>query len=159
MLDGAPPPRGCWTITHIDSGYSTGTYHGAKANAIKLAKIWDPYWADVNMYNAKDWPLARQWVEQLTNPNVHAPLHGPVESPNCHPGRPHTVQLALDARRQVRCMAGGQDWEMHWLGKWHPLPTMEELEHWTLDSVCERPDGAIVEPDHPESWLSLLRLI
>jgi hypothetical protein len=36
---------------------------------------------------------------------------------------------------------------------------MDQLEAWVLDSVCETPEGDIVEPDHPDSWLSLLRLI
>jgi len=33
---------------------------------------------------------------------------------------------------------------------------MAELEFWMFDSVCETPDGDIVEPDHPDSWLALL---
>jgi hypothetical protein len=28
-----------------------------------------------------------------------------------------------------------------------------------MDSCCETPDGRTVEPDHPESWLSILNLI
>jgi hypothetical protein len=39
------------------------------------------------------------------------------------------------------------------------MPTMAELEHWTLDSVCETPDGRTVEPDAPDAWLRLLALV
>jgi hypothetical protein len=43
--------------------------------------------------------------------------------------------------------------------KWHLVPTMDEIQAWTLDSVCETPDGRMLEPDHPDSWLSLLGLV
>ncbi|MEZ5325905.1 MAG: hypothetical protein R3F19_12695 [Verrucomicrobiales bacterium] len=46
-----------------------------------------------------------------------------------------------------------------WRGDDYALPTEAEIEFWTLDSVCETPDGDIVEPDHPDSWLSLLGLV
>ena len=46
---------------------------------------------------------------------------------------------------------------------WHNqtwlVPDMDLLEEWVIDSVCETPDGDCVEPDHPDSWLSLLNLI
>ena len=43
--------------------------------------------------------------------------------------------------------------------KWWPVPTMDDVQRWTLDSVCETPDGRMVEPDAPDSWLSLLGLV
>ncbi len=46
-----------------------------------------------------------------------------------------------------------------WRGEVYPRPSDESLEFWSLDSVCETPDGDIVEPDHSDSWLSLLGLI
>ena len=46
-----------------------------------------------------------------------------------------------------------------WNNETYPVPDMNQLEAWVLDSVCETPEGDIVEPDHPDSWLSLLRLI
>lgn len=42
---------------------------------------------------------------------------------------------------------------------WYDVPTMEEVEGWVFDSVCEAPSGDEVEPDHPDSWLSLLGVI
>ena len=35
----------------------------------------------------------------------------------------------------------------------------EDIEEWTFDSVCFTPGDDEVEPDHPDSWLSLLGLI
>ena len=46
-----------------------------------------------------------------------------------------------------------------WQGDDYDLPTEAEIEFWAHDSVCETPDGDIVEPDHPDSWLSLLGLV
>lgn len=46
-----------------------------------------------------------------------------------------------------------------WRGKKYPTPTLEELEWWTFDGVCETPEGDAVEPDHPDSWLRILGLI
>lgn len=43
-------------------------------------------------------------------------------------------------------------------------PTMEQLEEWFMDGVCETPDGCRVEPDGTcphgqESWMLILGLI
>jgi len=46
-----------------------------------------------------------------------------------------------------------------WNGQKYEVPDMDQIEEWVWDSVCETPDGDIVEPDHPDSWLSLLGLI
>ena len=42
---------------------------------------------------------------------------------------------------------------------WIPLPSMDAMAEWTMDSVCPTPDGRILEPDHPDSWLRLLGLV
>jgi hypothetical protein len=44
-------------------------------------------------------------------------------------------------------------------GDWLPVPSIAAMTEWTLDSVCPTPDGRTVEPDDPESWLSLLGLV
>jgi hypothetical protein len=44
-------------------------------------------------------------------------------------------------------------------GAWHDVPSIAEMMEWTLDSVCPTPDGRTVEPDAPDSWLSLLQLV
>jgi hypothetical protein len=46
-----------------------------------------------------------------------------------------------------------------WKGKTYQVPSMDEIDGWVVDSVCETPEGDRVEPDHPDSWLSLLGLI
>lgn len=46
-----------------------------------------------------------------------------------------------------------------WRGEWYPVPTFEEVEEWVFDSVCFTPDEDEVEPDHPNSWLSILGMI
>lgn len=40
-----------------------------------------------------------------------------------------------------------------------PRPTAEQLQFWMFDGVAETPDGERVEPDHPDSWISLLGYI
>lgn len=44
-------------------------------------------------------------------------------------------------------------------GEWYETPSLEELENWLYDGVCETPDGDAVEPDHPRGWIRLIGLI
>jgi hypothetical protein len=47
-----------------------------------------------------------------------------------------------------------------WFGdRWHDVPTIAELMAWSLDGVAETPDGSRVEPDAPNSWLTLLGVV
>ena len=46
-----------------------------------------------------------------------------------------------------------------WGKVWHGIPSTDCLMEWTMDSVCPTPDGDEVEPDAPDSWLSLLGLV
>ncbi|MBK6744573.1 MAG: hypothetical protein IPG66_17065 [Hydrogenophilales bacterium] len=46
-----------------------------------------------------------------------------------------------------------------WRGQEYDVPSMEQIGEWIFDSVCETPEGDCVEPDHPDSWLSLLGLM
>ena len=64
------------------------------------------------------------------------------------------------------------DWETFWKGVYERLaswkkrvdhlPTLEQLQAWSLDSVCETTDGLDLEPDyrgdreHGPSWLVAL---
>jgi hypothetical protein len=152
--------RGRWTITHKPTLRAAGTFTGKLADARALAVLWDGAFAAVD-WTAKrrqPWPLMQTWRAQCWG---DAPITGPTlpqPSPNAHPARPETVQFALDARRSVRTF-DGNTWQMQWRGKWWPMPTMAELESWTLDSVCETPDGRTVEHDAPDAWLRLLALV
>ena len=42
---------------------------------------------------------------------------------------------------------------------WHDVPSIAQLLEWTLDGVAETPDGSRVEPDAPNSWLTLLGVV
>jgi hypothetical protein len=42
---------------------------------------------------------------------------------------------------------------------WIETPTLEELDDWQSDCICENPEGERVEPDHSRSWMSVLGLI
>jgi hypothetical protein len=54
---------------------------------------------------------------------------------------------------------GFYTWKLFFKGQWFDVPSEAEFQRWTFDSVCETPDGSIVEPDAPESWLSLMALV
>jgi len=49
--------------------------------------------------------------------------------------------------------------KLRWNSRWWEVPTMEQVQAWTLDSVCETPAGDIIEPDAEGSWLRLLNLV
>ena len=46
-----------------------------------------------------------------------------------------------------------------WHGVWADVPTIAELMAWSIDGVCETPDGSRVEPDAPDAWLTLLGIL
>ena len=49
--------------------------------------------------------------------------------------------------------------EITWKGQSYSVPSLGELETMMLGDTAEAPDGTEVEPDHPDSWLSLLRIM
>lgn len=61
--------------------------------------------------------------------------------------------------RFTRKADGSQVLKLRWRSKWWEVPTMEQVEEWTFDSVCETPAGDIIEPDADDSWLRLLGLV
>ena len=42
---------------------------------------------------------------------------------------------------------------------WYEVPSLEDIEEWSFDSICPTPDESEVEPDDPDSWLRLLGMI
>ena len=42
---------------------------------------------------------------------------------------------------------------------WYEVPSNEDIEEWSFDSICFTPGDEEVEPDHPDSWLRLLSMI
>lgn len=61
--------------------------------------------------------------------------------------------------RFTRSSDGSKVLKLRWNSKWWVIPTMEEVQQWTLDSVCETPAGDLIEPDADGSWLRLLGLV
>jgi hypothetical protein len=49
--------------------------------------------------------------------------------------------------------------KLRWRSKWWPVPAMEQVEEWTMDSLCETPDGDLVEHDDDSAWMRLLGLV
>jgi len=51
-----------------------------------------------------------------------------------------------------------EDWRVLWAGVYgrlpegkravNYLPSLEDLQHWTFDSICETTDGEMLEPDY-----------
>ena len=50
-------------------------------------------------------------------------------------------------------------YRLFWNGQWLDVPTIAELMAWSMDGICETPDGSRVEPDAPDAWLSLLGIV
>ena len=72
----------------------------------------------------------------------------------------HSSLPAKDIRPATEADEAEAGWPMvRWQGEWYPAPTMEQVETWVFDSVVETPDERDVEPDDPDSWLSVLGLI
>jgi hypothetical protein len=45
-----------------------------------------------------------------------------------------------------------------WREKRYDIPSLDDIGSMVQGDVCETPDGDCVEPDHPDSWLTLLGL-
>ena len=74
-------------------------------------------------------------------------------------GEVHQILKDGAVARFTRRATGETFLKLRWRSKWWIVPTMDEVERWTFDSVCETPDGNIVEHDAPDSWLHLLKLV
>ena len=74
---------------------------------------------------------------------------------------PETNKALLTNGDIILTNQGGPDGtlKLHWNGQWLPIPSILEFQCWTMDSICETPDGRMVEPDAPDSWLSLVGLV
>lgn len=44
-------------------------------------------------------------------------------------------------------------------GAWYDVPSIAQLMEWSFEGVAETPEGSRVEPDAPESWLTLIGVI
>jgi len=80
------------------------------------------------------------------------------------PGQLKAGDIARDKHGRFRLYwepVGGNytDEEKHTLAGFYEVPCMGELEEMSFDSMALTPAEDCVEPDHPDSWLSLLGLI
>jgi hypothetical protein len=90
----------------------------------------------------------------------------PTLTSKTHPKVPSPAQEMSTRNKQgvLRCYwipAGGNysSEEQDELTGWYDVPDLEDIEEFTFDSCCPTPAGDDVEPDHPDSWLSILGLI
>jgi len=156
-----------WAVTHAVSGLSAGLIRARKSDAIALARAWDDAFAGLSVAARGRWPLAPQWraaLRAVAASGVAIPPNNDAIDPEPsadNDGLPLSLGFARSAGMRCR-VAGHADArrpEIMWRGRWWPAPTDADLERWTLDSVCETPDGRTLEPDAPDSWLRLLRIV
>lgn len=79
-------------------------------------------------------------------------------------GIPRTGNVRKDEKGVLQCFwipAGGNysAEDKDELTGWYKIPSLKDIEEWTFDSVCFTPCDDEVEPDHIDSWLSILGLI
>jgi hypothetical protein len=153
--------RGRWVITHRGTGLQACTLETTKAAAIKFARAWDQRFALITATGtAHNWPHKEAFgraVARINLPNV--PGRATFHHNNDDDGTGTGTAGELAAAAGIPIDQAGGVLRIRWRGKFWPAPSDAELELWTLDSCCETPDGRTVEPDHPESWLRILRLV
>ncbi len=174
-----------WAITHHPSGLAAcHSFDGSKADAIAIAKLWDGAFCELAAENpdARSWRWAQTWVADIKaaqDPIRYGKPSGPVLPDHPTPGDVgRAIAAAVDATYDPPTQAEAEEQfpagetvpanrfrthdgilQIRWAGQWWDVPTLEEIEAWTFDSICESPKGDSVEPDHPESWLSILGII
>ena len=151
--DGAEPQRGCWTLTHIATGMAAaGRLPMSKRDAIALARAWDERIGLIDPAATRSWPHCDEWCAVIRG--IRDPWT--VGTDPADEDTATALGLAIGQGLSVR---GGGAASIRWRGQWWPAPTDAELDAWTMDSVCETPDGRTVEPDAPDSWLRILGLV
>lgn len=149
------PCRGLWVITHRGCGLSAGTLRCSKKRAIAIARQWDGRFGCIDPADARSWPWGKQWGELVQS--INAPWADPA--PRTESGDSTETAGLLAAQAGIAIDQAGRGLRIQWRGKFWPAPTDTELDWWTFDSCAETPDGRTVEPDHPESWLRILRIV
>lgn len=174
-----------WSISHHGIGLGAAVGIGiAQRDAIALARLWDSAFSEITAEGAREWPLAKRWVDDVRRAEAGRPIIGPreltpleaLESAGTYAevsaavarAMGHTFASDSEAAEQFpareviaadRLRDGVDGLELLWRGQWWPVPTLGEVEGWALDSLAETPDGRTVEPDHPESWPHLLGVV
>lgn len=153
--DGGAVLRGRWSITHLATGLAAASCLPiSKRDAIALAREWDGRLGSIDPEAADQWEHRREWAAVIHA--IRAPWAVPAVVVD-DGGHEQETALVLAAEAGMPIDQAGR--RVRWRRQWWPAPTDNELQAWTLDSCCETPDGRTVEPDAPDSWLSLLRLV
>lgn len=145
--------RGQWVITHAASGLSAAALSCDRRRAVSIARQWDGRFQTADAASIRDWPWRDQWGALVRSINC------PWQSDRTTADDSTATAGELAARAGLPIDQGGGVLRIRWRGKFWPAPSDAELNYWTFDSVCETPDGRTVEPDAPDSWLSILRLV
>lgn len=142
---------GLWAITHRGCGYALATLRCNLKTAVKLAKGWDQRAGSIDPLNSRVWQYCQQWGQAVQAINC------PWQDSAADDSDQTAAELASNRGLTIKHINGSH--KILWRGKYWPAPTDSELEFWTIDSVCETPDGRTVEPDNSESWLKILGLV
>lgn len=161
---GGDTVRGLWAITFMPAGMRAASVAASLKAAVALAKAWDSRFASLDPQNAQGWPEREAWaqaIRETETPAIAARFKRQQTKrwldDEFGTGTETAAVLAAQAGQPID-QAGGAK-RVRWRGDWWPLPSDAELQDWSIDSVCGTPDGRSVEPDHPESWLSILGLV
>ena len=156
-----------YVLTHADSGLSFGTLNCNQQQAKKIARAWDDRCGSIDPKNAKEWEHCEAWGQVIRNLNegwtrTHIATTAKVReqwgTTKSNVGS-QDLALLLAAKQGLAIDQAGRSKRIKWRGKFWTAPSEAELNVWTLDSVCETPDGRSVEPDAPDSWLRILGLV
>ena len=100
-----------------------------------------------------DHPTERDVARAIARAISGVDVPEPTEAEDAEPAPVDAVPATL--RR-----TGADGWpEILHAGRWFKVPTMAEIESFLFDSIAEGPTKSGIEPDHPESWPSILGLI
>jgi len=164
---GTKATRGIYALTHLESGLSFGHLNTNQKQAKSIARAWDERCGSVDPTNARTWEHRKAWGEVLRNLNeawtrTHMATTAQVReqwgTTKSNVGS-QDVAMLLAVKAGLAIDQGCNAKRIIWRGQSWPAPTEAELNFWTFDSVCETPDGRTVEPDAPDSWLSILGLV
>lgn len=164
---GTKATRGMYALTHLESGLSFGFLNTNQQQAKKIARAWDDRCGSIDPKDASQWEHREAWGQVLSNLNetwkrTHMATTTKVREQwgqtESNVGSQDLAMLQA-ANQGLAIDQAGTAKKIKWRGRFWTAPTEGELNHWTFDSVCETPDGRTVEPDAPDSWLSILGLV
>jgi len=187
--DGLSKTPGLWAVTLKPLGLSGGEIAAPLAAVLALAKLWDTpaaRWDDVaTAADASSWQWRNRWRDDIhravhgrsaigpreltpleaidsagTAAEVSAAVAAAMGAPTLTADEESEAYPVADILPADRVRVNVDGWpEVRWARQWWPAPTVGEINEMAFNSVAETPDGLEVEPDEPQSWLSILGLI